>query len=116
MNHATLNDNKRIDDKPIKTANCRERMNGIAFLLKKAQYIMLMTDEQMADLLMVNKEEIESVHYLEDSEIETDLLFRLYYAAELFGGKKYLDKGERNNMNRLKKACYKEISGRNNWL
>lgn len=107
---------RRVDDKSIRIANRKERMNGIAFMVRKVQFIMFMDDEQLADTLIVDKEEIENVHYLKDSEISVDLLFRLHYAAVLFSKETYLDKKERKKMHELKKACYEEISRRNNWI
>ena len=115
-NPETSEESMRIEDKPIKPTNLKERMNGIAFLLRKVEFTMFMDDDKLSYILMVEKEDINRIHYLRDSEISTDMLFRLHYAAVLFSEKSYLAKSERKKMNALKKACYDEISKRNNWV
>ena len=115
INYGTSEEGMRTDTKSIKVQNRKERKTGIAFLVSKAQNIACMDDRQLADLLMVNEEEITNVHYLNNHEISTNLLFRLHYATMWLIEGTLLDKNEKKTIRTLKKACYKEISKRNNW-
>lgn len=98
----------------IKVENRKEKLGGIAFLLKKVQLLRHMNDMQFAEAIMVKGNEISDIHYLADSEISTELLFRLHYAATLLFENPYLEDFDHNQVGELKKACQEEISRRGN--
>lgn len=98
----------------IKVEDRKEKLEGIAFLLKKVQLLRHMNDRQFAEAIMVKENEISDIHYLADSEISTELLFRLHYAATLLFENPYLEDFDHNQVGELKKACQEEISRRGN--
>lgn len=90
----------------------KERLEGIAYLVKKVQLLRYIDDKQFAEVLMVTEDEIKEVHYLADNEISTNLLFRLHYAATVLFENPYLEDFDHNQVGELKKACQDEISKR----
>lgn len=92
----------------------KERLEGIAFLVKEVQLLRYIDDKQFAELLMVTEDEIKEVHYLADNEISTNLLFRLHYIATVLFENPYLEGFDHNQVGELKKACQDEISRRGN--
>ena len=103
-----------IHDETINVEACKEKLEGIAFLVKKVQLLRCMNDRQFAEAIMVKENEIRNIHYLADSEISTELLFRLHYAATLLFENPYLENFDHNQVEELKKACQEEISRRGN--
>ncbi len=105
---------KNMNKETINVEGRKERLEGIAFLVKKVQILRYLDDNQFADALMVTEDEIKAVHYLADNEISTNLLFRLHYAATILFENPYLEDFDHNQVEELKKACETEISRRSN--
>ena len=91
-----------------------KKPEGIASLVKNVQLLRCMNDKQFAKEIMVEEKEIKDIHYLADSEISTELLFRLHYVATLLVENPYLEDFDHNQVGELKKACQEEISKRGN--
>lgn len=105
-------DNMPIHSEIINVEGRKEKLEGIAFLVKKVQLLRYMDDKQFAEAIMVKENEIKDIHYLADSEISTELLFRLHYAATVLFENPYLEDFDHNQVGELKKACQEEISRR----
>ena len=90
----------------------QERLVGIAYLVKEVQHLQEYDDNLLAELLMVTEDEVKKVHYLADSEISTNLLYRLHYFATMIIENPYLDDFVHFKAEELKKACEAEISRR----
>lgn len=100
--------------KNINVEGRQERLEGIAFWVKKVQNLRCYDDNLFAEAIMVTEDEIKKVHYLADSEISTNLLFRLHYAATILFEDPYLEGFDHYQVEELKKACEAEISKRSN--
>lgn len=107
-------DNVDSHKETINVEGRKERLEGIASLVKRVQILRYIDDKQFAEVLMVTEDEVKEVHYLADNEISTNLLFRLHYAATVLFENPYLEDFDHNQVGELKKACQDEISRRDN--
>lgn len=98
----------------VKVEDRKQKLEGIAFLVKEVQLLRYIDNKQFAEALMVTEDEIKEVPYLADNEINTNLLFRLHYAATVLFENPYLEDFDHNQVGELKKACQDEISRRSN--